>query len=268
MQPILEVEQVDGVSMLTLNRPAQLNGLSDAMLKRLLAELNQIAVSSSQRVVVLQARGKAFCAGHDLKEMREYQAQNPTDRAYFEALFSLCSKVMQKLISMPQPVIAKVHGLATAAGCQLVAQCDLAVASNEAKFAVSGINLGLFCATPSVALTRNVGRKQAFEMLMTGDFLSAQEAQAQGLINQVVTPEKLDDAVLNLCESIKRKPFETVARGKSLFYKQANLGLAAAYQLAGQSMACNIMEPKAIEGIDAFLQKRPPNWNPINNENS
>jgi enoyl-CoA hydratase/carnithine racemase len=250
-----------GVAFVTLNRPRQLNALSEALLDQLIATFKSIQLDPTVRVVVLAAAGSAFCAGHDLKQMRargnEHRAESAAkEQAYFQSLFALCAKMMQMLVSIPQPVIARVHGVATAAGCQLVAQCDLAVATSEARFAVSGINLGLFCSTPAVPLTRNLAQKKSFELLMTGDSLDANEALKHGLVNQVVLPIDLDASIQRLCDSIKRKPFEVVALGKRLFYQQQALSLAAAYQLAGETMAWNMMLPETIDGIDAFLEKR------------
>jgi enoyl-CoA hydratase/carnithine racemase len=248
-------EQRAGVAYLTLNRPAQFNALSENLLKTLIQHLDAIAGDGSLRVVVLGANGKAFCPGHDLREMRAQPSQ-----AYYQQLFGLCSKMMLKLQALPQPVIARVQGIATAAGCQLVGMCDMAVASDDARFAVSGVNLGLFCATPSVALSRNIGRKAAFEMLFTGQFISAQEAQRLGLVNRVVAAEQLDTVIEELTSAIIAKPAAAIAAGKGLFYRQAELGIDAAYQLAGHTMACNMMNPSALEGVQAFLEKRPPNW--------
>jgi enoyl-CoA hydratase/carnithine racemase len=253
----LLLSQIDdrGVVTLTLNRPQAFNSLSEAMLAALQAELDAIARNDAARVVVLGAVGKAFCAGHDLKEMR---AEPSLD--YYQRLFSQCAKVMMAIQALPVPVIAKVQGIATAAGCQLVAQCDLAVAVSTARFAVSGVNLGLFCATPSVALSRNLGRKQAFEMLVTGDFISAEQALAKGLINRVAEPDDLDVEVDRLVASIVAKPRVALAMGKAQFYRQIEMGMAAAYQLAGQSMACNMMDDSALEGVQAFIDKRKPTW--------
>jgi enoyl-CoA hydratase/carnithine racemase len=261
MSEELSVTCNQGVVFVTLNRPRQLNALSEELLHQLVETFEAIQNDSTVRAVVLAGAGSAFCAGHDLKQMRARGNQRKTEsaakeQAYFQTLFALCAKMMQMLVSIPQPVIARVHGVATAAGCQLVAQCDLAVASNEARFAVSGINLGLFCATPAVPLTRNLARKKAFELLVTGDSLDAHEAMKQGLVNQVVLPTELDASIEVLCDSIKRKPFNVVALGKRLFYQQQALSLAAAYQLASETMAWNMMLPEAIEGIDAFLDKR------------
>ena len=244
-----------GVTTLTLNRPQAFNSLSEDMLAALQLELDRLAQDPGLRVVVIAANGKAFCAGHDLKEMR---AQPSLD--YYRSLFGRCGKVMLAIQRLPVPVIAQVQGIATAAGCQLVAQCDLAVAASTARFAVSGVNLGLFCSTPGVALSRNLSRKAAFEMLATGDFISAQEAQVKGLVNRVAEPEQLGAAVQGLVESILRKPREALAIGKSLFYRQLESGLEAAYTDAAQTMACNMMEASALEGVQAFIDKRAPNW--------
>ncbi|MFN3565787.1 MAG: enoyl-CoA hydratase, partial [Burkholderiaceae bacterium] len=219
--------------------------------------LDSIAADSTARVVVIGGAGKAFCAGHDLKQMK---ASPRLD--YYQKLFADCAKMMLRIQTMPQPVIARVHGIATAAGCQLVAMCDLAVAADVAKFAVSGINVGLFCATPSVALARNVGRKQAFEMLVTGDFIDAATARERGLVNRVVAPDRLDAEVEKLAASIVAKPAVAIAMGKGMFYRQLEMGIEAAYQLAGQTMACNMVEECAQEGVDAFMNKRPPAWAP------
>lgn len=238
---------------LTLNRPQAFNALSETMLAGLQREFDAIADDESVRVVVLAAEGKAFCAGHDLKEMRATPSLN-----YYRRLFAQCSKVMLAVQRLPVPVVARVHGIATAAGCQLVAMCDLAVASNTAKFAVSGVNLGLFCSAPGVALSRNVLRKAAFEMLVTGDFISAEEAKIRGLINRVAAPEQLDAEVEKLVASIIAKPRVAVAMGKELFYRQAELGITAAYEAAGETMACNMMDESALEGVQAFIEKRSP----------
>jgi len=244
-----------GVATLTLSRAAQFNPLSEQMMAALQAMLDAIASDGAVRVVVLAAEGRAFCAGHDLKQMRA-----TPELDYYQTLFKQCSKLMQTIQQLPQPVIARVQGIATAAGCQLVAMCDLAVASSAARFAVSGINLGLFCATPSVALSRNVSRKQAMEMLLTGDFIDAQTAMARGLVNRVAAPEQLDAEVAALTASILAKPAVAVAMGKRLFYRQLEMGIEAAYQLAGQTMACNMMDQAALEGVQAFIDKRAPDW--------
>jgi enoyl-CoA hydratase/carnithine racemase len=246
-----------GVVTLTLNRPGAFNSLSEAMLAALQSQLDGLAGDDTVRCVVLAAAGRAYCAGHDLKEMRAEPSL-----AYYRALFTRCGKVMLAIQRLPVPVIARVHGVATAAGCQLVATCDLAVAVETARFAVSGVNLGLFCATPSVALSRNVGRKAAFEMLVTGEFLSANEALAKGLVNRVVAVDALDAEVERLVASIVAKPRAAVAMGKALFYRQLEMGVEAAYQTAVQTMACNMMDDSALEGVQAFIDKRPPNWQP------
>ncbi len=252
---VLTDRDARGVVRLTLNRPRQFNALSEEMLAALQAELDAIAADPQARVVVIAGQGKAFCAGHDLKQMRA----NPSQE-YYEELFARCSQVMLAIQRMPQPVIARVHGIATAAGCQLVAMCDLAVASEDAKFAVSGINVGLFCSTPAVALSRNVGRKAAFEMLVTGAFIDARTAQALGLVNRVAPVADLDAEVQRLVDAIVARPADAIAIGKSLFYRQIEMGIADAYRVAGETMACNMMEPCAQEGIDAFIEKRPPAW--------
>jgi len=244
-----------GVAILTLNRPQAFNALSEAMLAAMQRELDAIANDEAVRVVVLAAEGRAFCAGHDLKEMR---AQPSLE--YYRGLFAQCTRMMLTLRRLPVPVIARVQGIATAAGCQLVAQCDLAVASSAARFAVSGVNLGLFCSTPSVPLSRNVARKAAFEMLVTGDFIDAAQAQARGLVNRVVEPERLDAEIETLVASIVAKPRAVVAMGKELFYRQGELGIEAAYEAAGETMACNMMEAVALEGVQAFIEKRKPRW--------
>lgn len=248
-------EDKDGVATLTLNRPRQYNAMSEAMLAALQTELDSIAEDHSIRVVVLAAKGKAFCAGHDLKEMRA----NP-DQAYYTALFKQCSRMMMTINRLPQPVIAKVQGLATAAGCQLVAACDLAVAVDTARFATSGIKVGLFCATPAVAVSRNLSRKKALEMLLTGEFVDAQSALQQGLINRVAPAAELDATVQELVDTILTKSSVAVSMGKEMFYKQLEMGIEEAYQYASEVMACNMMAEDAAEGIDAFLQKRPPVW--------
>ena len=244
-----------GVVALILNRPAAFNALSEGMLAALATELAAIAKEDAARVVVLGAAGKAFCAGHDLKEMR---AEPSLD--YYQRLFAQCTQVMLAVQRLPVPVIARVQGIATAAGCQLVAMCDLAVASSDARFAVSGVNLGLFCSTPSVALSRNLSRKAAFEMLVTGGFLSAEEARAKGLVNRVAEPDRLDAEVESLVASIVAKPQVAIAMGKALFYRQLEAGIDAAYADAGQTMACNMMDASALEGVQAFIEKRPPEW--------
>jgi len=255
--PLVLEQRKGGVAFLTLNRPAQYNALSEEMLAALEGTLNAVSTDASVRVVVLAGAGKAFCAGHDLKQMKA----NPK-LEYYRRLFSDCSRLMLRIQSLPQPVIARVHGIATAAGCQLVATCDLAVAANDARFAVSGINVGLFCSTPSVALSRNVGRKTAFEMLATGEFIDAPTALERGLINRCVPPERLDQEVAGLAEAIAAKPRSVMAAGKALFYRQLQGDIGSAYQLAGEAMACNMIDAIAQEGVAAFIEKRSPNWGP------
>lgn len=244
-----------GVATLTLNRGDKFNPLSEEMLGALQEELDAIKRDDSVRVVILAAAGRAFCAGHDLKQMRAQPSED-----YYKKLFNQCSKVMLAVQQMPQPVIARVQGIATAAGCQLVSMCDLAVATTEAKFAVSGVNYGLFCSTPSVGLSRNVSRKQAMEMLLTGEFIDAETARERGLVNRVVPAEQLDAEISKLTASILAKPAVAIAMGKQLFYKQLEMGIGAAYQLAGQTMACNMMDDAALEGVQAFIEKRTPSW--------
>ncbi len=225
------------------------------MLTALQTELDAIAHDGNARLLVIKAAGKAFCAGHDLKEMRAAPGQ-----AYYEALFAQCGRMMLAIQRLPVPVIAQVQGMATAAGCQLVAMCDLAVAASDARFAVSGINLGLFCATPSVALTRNLGRKAAFEMLVTGAFISADAALAKGLVNRVVPAAQVEAEVEALVAAIVHKPRLPLAMGKALFYRQLEVGIDAAYADAAETMACNMMDHSALEGVQAFIDKRPPSW--------
>jgi enoyl-CoA hydratase/carnithine racemase len=252
---VLRARDARGVVTLTLNRPQAFNALSEGMLAALQGELDALGQDATARVLVLAAAGRAFCAGHDLKEMR---ARPSLD--YYQRLFAQCARMMLSLRRLPLPVIARVQGTATAAGCQLVAQCDLAVASGEARFAVSGVNLGLFCSTPGVALSRNVARKQAFEMLVTGEFIDAAQARSRGLVNRVAEPAALDAELEKLLLSILAKPRVAVAMGKELFYRQVELGIEAAYEAAGQTMACNMMEPAALEGVQAFIEKRAPHW--------
>lgn len=254
---LMYVKDPRGVVTLTLNDPARFNALGHEMLDGLLQAWAQIAADPQVRVVVLAAAGKAFCAGHNLKDM----AAHP-ELAYYQQLFAQCSRMMLGMARLPVPVIARVHGMATAAGCQLVAQCDLAVASTDASFATSGIQYGLFCATPSVPLVRNVPFKQAMEMLLTGDFIDAATAQAQGLVNRVAAPQDVDAAVEALVQSILAKPAVAVAMGKALLYQQREMGLEAAYQMAGQTMATNMMDADAQEGAQAFVHKRAPAWRP------
>ena len=252
---LLQQQDARGVLTLTLNRPQAFNALSAGLLDALQAALDRAAQDDSLRAVVLAATGKAFCAGHDLKEMRADPSQG-----YYEQLFAQCGRMMMSLQKLPVPVIAKVQGMATAAGCQLVAMCDLAVAAREARFAVSGVNLGLFCSTPSVALSRNLSRKAAFEMLVTGDFISAEQALEKGLLNRVVDADQLDAEVEQLLLRIVGKPRLAIALGKGLFYRQLETSIEAAYADAQQTMACNMMDGSALEGVQAFIDKRRPKW--------
>ena len=253
--PLLLREDDNGITTLTLNRPAQYNALSGAMLGELQTALDAIDADESVRVVIIAANGKAFCPGHDLKEMRASE-----DRAVHQALFDKCSKMMLTIHRLRQPVIARVQGIATAAGCQLVANCDLAVAAEEARFAVSGINVGLFCSTPAVPLSRNMGRKQAMHMLLTGDFIDAATARDYGLVNEVVAAAELDAATRTLAGKILAKSAHAIALGKDMFYKQLSMDLSEAYAYASERMACNMDSEDAREGIDAFIEKRKPNW--------
>ena len=244
-----------GVATLTLNRPQARNALSVAMMSAIEDALDAIANDRSVKVVVLAASGPGFCAGHDLRELRA-----TPDRQYYEAVFAQCSRMMTGIVKLPQPVIARVHGIATAAGCQLVATCDLAVASADARFATSGINVGLFCATPAVAVSRTIGRKAAMEMLLTGDLIGAEEARRIGLVNHVVAAPQLDDTVTTLAQRIARQLPLAVAIGKASFYRQVESNLAEAYRDAGEAMVRNMLAADTAEGIDAFLEKREPSW--------
>jgi enoyl-CoA hydratase/carnithine racemase len=254
---VLQRTARDGVVTLMLNRPRQYNALARALLDALHRELDALAQDESARVVVITGAGRAFCSGHDLKEMRGLHSQGE-----IEALFTSCSAMMQKLIELPQPVIAAVNGIATAAGCQLVAQCDLAVAADGARFAASGINLGLFCSTPAVPLSRNLSRKRAAEMLFTGEFIEAPVALDWGLVNRVAPAARLMEAAHELADSLKSKPRAVLALGKALFYRQLEASLGVAYNDASRTIAKNMAGDIAREGIDAFLAKRPPRWSP------
>jgi len=254
-QSILLREDGDGIATLTLNRPAQYNALSGDLLTELQASLDDINQDDSVRVVIIAANGKAFCPGHDLKEMRASE-----EREVHQALFDKCSKMMLTINQLQQPVIARVNGIATAAGCQLVANCDLAVASEDARFAVSGINVGLFCSTPAVPLSRNMGRKQALHMLLTGDFISAQTAQQYGLVNEVVPAAELEAATTVLAQKIVARSAHAIKLGKEMFYRQLAMDLSDAYAYASERMTCNMDSHDAREGIDAFIQKRQPEW--------
>ena len=254
-EPVLISQIENGIARITLNRPSQYNALSKQLLTELQEVLDTIAGDDLVNVLILAANGKAFCAGHDLKEMRSSE-----DLEFHQALFQQCGRVMQTIAEMPQPVIAQINGIATAAGCQLVAQCDLAVASDISRFAVSGINVGLFCSTPAVPLSRNMHRKQAMKMLLTGDFIDAQTAQQHGLINTVTTVDEVDSETQALAEKIAAKSPHAIKLGKRMFYQQLNMGLDKAYDFAGDTMACNMDSEDAREGIDAFIGKRKPTW--------
>jgi enoyl-CoA hydratase/carnithine racemase len=253
--PVLLEENDRGVLRLTLNRPDARNALSTALMSALLEALDRVAKDPQARVVVIAGAGPAFCAGHDLRELRADQR-----RETYERLFAQCSELMLAIVRLPKPVIAEVHGVATAAGCQLVATCDLAIAAEDARFATPGVNIGLFCSTPMVALTRAVGRKAAMEMLLTGELIDAERAQAIGLLNRVVPREGLREAVDGLAREIAGKSALTVKIGKEAFYRQAELDLAAAYRYAAEVMTTNMLARDAGEGIDAFLAKREPVW--------
>jgi len=253
--PVLLEERTDGVLRLTLNRPAARNALSIGLMRALVEALGSVEGDPQARVVVIAGAGRAFCAGHDLRELRDDQR-----RETYEHVFSLCSELMLAIVRLPKPVIAEIHGVATAAGCQLVATCDLAVAAEDARFATPGVNIGLFCSTPMVALTRAVGRKAAMEMLLTGEFVDAVTARAIGLVNRVVPRIELRKAVDGLARQIAGKSALTVKIGKEAFYRQAELDLAAAYRYAAEVMTTNMLARDAGEGIDAFLAKRAPVW--------
>jgi enoyl-CoA hydratase/carnithine racemase len=255
-QPLVRTERAGGVATLTLNRGDRFNPLSSAMIAALQTELDDAAQDPNVRVVVIAAEGRGFCAGHDLKEMRAHAG----DERWQRRLFDDCSRMMSRLTELPQPVIARVHGIATAAGCQLVSMCDLAVAADTASFALPGVNIGVFCSTPAVGVARNVGRKRAMELLLTGGPIDAATALAWGLVNRVVPGDQLDAEVQRLTEIILARSAATIRIGKAAFYQQIERPLAAAYELTSETMACNMNFADAAEGIDAFLQKRPAAW--------
>ena len=254
-EPVLLRRDDQGITTLTLNRPHQFNALSEQMLDALQVTLDEIGQDESVRTIILAGAGKSFCGGHDLKEMRTHP-----DEEYYRYLFNKCGAMMLTMTQIPQPVIARVHGIATAAGCQLVANADLAVASTDATFATSGINLGLFCSTPGVPLSRNMLRKHAMEMLLTGEFVSAERAAKLGLINRVVEPDLLDNQVMSMAQHIAERPAIAVRTGKQMFYKQIDKELREAYEFAADVMARNMMAADTTEGIDAFIEKREPAW--------
>ncbi|UGV26452.1 enoyl-CoA hydratase [Rhodopseudomonas boonkerdii] len=257
---ILLREQIGDVAVLTLNRPAARNSLSDGLIAEMHAALNEIAGNKAVRAVVIAANGPAFSAGHDLKELTARRADADRGRAYFGQLMNACSAMMQAVLQLPKPVVAAVQGIATAAGCQLVASCDLAIASEQARFATPGVDIGLFCSTPMVALSRNVPRKQAMEMLLTGEPISAERAREIGLINRVVPAGTERDAAIALAQQVARKSAHTIKIGKEAFYRQAEMGLAEAYRFAAEVMTENMMARDAEEGIGAFIAKREPKW--------
>ncbi|GGG59563.1 enoyl-CoA hydratase [Salipiger pallidus] len=257
---LLERHDTDAIANLTLNAPERLNALSDDMLAALQAQIEALQSDQSIRVVTIEGAGKVFCAGHDLKEMQQGRQSEDKGRAYFADLFARCSKVMTGLQHLPQPVIAKVHGIATAAGCQLVASCDMAVAAEGTKFGVNGVNIGLFCSTPMVALTRNIPAKQAFEMLTTGRFVEAEEALRLGLVNRVVPHDMLDTATEELAQRVAGKLGSAVRIGKEAFYEQAVMSVDDAYAYAADVMVENMLWRDTDEGISAFLEKRSPAW--------
>lgn len=259
---LLEREDDDGIAKLTMAAPERLNALSDGMLAALTQEFGTIATDDSIRAVILSGEGRAFCAGHDLKEMQAGRQSADGGAAYFKDLFDRCATMMMAIRRMPQPVIAQAHGIATAAGCQLVASCDMAVAAEGTRFGVNGVNIGLFCSTPMVALTRNIPTKQAFEMLTTGRFIESDEAVRLGLINRAVPMDNLEAATLELARSVASKLPGAVRIGKSLFYDQGEVDLGAAYEMAGAAMVENMLMRDTDEGIDAFLSKRKPDWAP------
>ena len=260
MEGILLSENSGGILRLTLNDQKRRNALSETMLATLSETFTTAAIDESVRVIILAASGPAFCAGHDLKEITAARAQADNGQAYFKALFDACASLMQLIVRNPKPVIAEVAGVATAAGCQLVASCDLALASDSALFATPGVNIGLFCSTPMVALSRNVSNKQAMEMLLTGDMISAQKAQEIGLINQTLPAEQLQEKTLAMASKIASKSAMTMAVGKQAFYTQAEMSMSEAYSYTSQVMVDNMLKQDAEEGIGAFIEKRKPNW--------
>jgi enoyl-CoA hydratase/carnithine racemase len=260
MSALLLRENDGAIATLTLNRPDQLNAMSEGLMTALQEELDRIASEPATKVVILKGAGRAFCAGHDLREMQSKRQVADGGRAYYLALFEQCSKLMTTIPRLPQPVIAEVHGLATAAGCQLVASCDMAVAAASAKFGVNGVNIGLFCSTPMVALSRNIGRKQAFELLTTGEFLTAGKAAELGLVNRAVADDCLTAETRALAETVASKLGSAVRIGKRAFYEQLEMTLDAAYAHTGRVIAGNMLDPDTAEGVQAFLEKRDPDW--------
>ena len=253
--PYVLVDDREGVTTLTLNRGERLNPLSSDMIAALTAELKAVGSNASIRAVVIAGAGRGFCAGHDMKEIHAHP-----DAAWQQGLFDACAAMMLAIVKLPQPVIARVHGVAAAAGCQLVSMCDLAVAVPEAKFALSGIHNGLFCSTPAVGVARNINRKRAMEMLVTGDLIDADTARVWGLVNRVVSPDALDAEITKLTDAIKAKSGAAIALGKDAFYRQIDMGLTDAYDLAGRTMTCNLQDADGVEGVDAFVGKRKAVW--------
>ena len=258
--PLLLEERSGAILRLSLNRPGARNALSTALMAALQERLDALAVEDALRAIVLAAEGPAFCSGHDLKEMTAHRREADRGRDAFAKIFAQCSRLMQTIVRHPKPVIAQVQGIATAAGCQLVASCDLAVVSAEARFATPGVNIGLFCSTPMVALSRNLSRKQAMEMLLTGEMIDAQEALRIGLVNRVVPSDMLETETMKLARLIADKPRHTVKIGKEAFYRQLEMPLAEAYDYASEVMTANMLAADAEEGIGAFIEKRPPKW--------
>jgi enoyl-CoA hydratase/carnithine racemase len=258
--PLILTNRQDGVLTITLNRPDARNALSEALMHALQLTLDEAADDTSVRVIILAGSGPAFCSGHDLKEMTSHRSEGDKGLTYFRVLFAQCTRLMESIVRHPKPVIAKVHAMATASGCQLVAACDLAVASNTARFATPGVNIGLFCSTPMVVLSRNLSRKHAMEMLLTGDIIDAPQAKDWGLVNHVAAPEELDKATWDLAAKIAAKPMGTIKTGKVAFYHQLDLGLSAAHNYVCEVMTQNMLDAEAIEGIGAFIEKRTPNW--------
>jgi enoyl-CoA hydratase/carnithine racemase len=258
-EPLLK-EQRNAVLILTLNRPEARNCLSEDLLTALLAAFEAASADPLIRAIIVTGNGPVFCAGHDMKELTRHRADSDEGRAFYKRIFALSSKVMKAVIRAPKPVIAAVRGTATAAGCQLVASCDLAVAGEDARFCTPGVNIGLFCATPAVALSRNVPRKRAMEMLLLGEMIAATDAEKYGLVNRVAAPGRVMDEAMAMAEQIASKPEQTIAMGKQAFYQQLDMPLAEAYEYASEVMACNMLAPDAREGISAFLEKRKPKW--------
>jgi enoyl-CoA hydratase/carnithine racemase len=259
-EPVLTREDAGGIATLTLNRPGALNALSEALLGALQAEFDRLATDTATKAVILRGAGRAFCAGHDLREMQAARQAPDAGRAYFTALFAQCARMMTSIRMLPQPVIAQVQGLATAAGCQLVASCDMAVAAEDARFGVNGVNIGLFCSTPMVALTRNIPAKHAFEMLTTGQFIDAPKAERLGLVNRLAPSDRLDAEARALAAAVAEKLASAVRVGKRAFYEQAEMSLDAAYAHTGRVMAENMLHRDTAEGVQAFLEKRRPDW--------